>query len=121
MILPSMILPSVTLSSRAPWLSVPMVCLALAGCAPAAGPVAEKAANDGVAQKLTLGVSRAEADVALGIEAGFERNPMNYDEECVSYAYGDGKYVHAVFRGGALVQRSDGHRSLCTYGSLIGG
>ena len=95
--------------------------LALTACMDSA-PTSESGGNDGVAKKLSLGVTKAEADVALGVEAGFERNPKNYDEECVSYAYGDGpRFVHAVFRGGKLVQRSDGHRGLCTYGTLVSG
>lgn len=98
--------------------------LSLTACMEAAPP-ASKPGNDGVAQKLAMGVSRAEAEVALGTEAGFERNPKNYDESCVSYAYGDfgggPRYVHATYRGGKLVARTDGHSGLCTYGSLISG
>ena len=101
-----------------PRLVLALTALMLSACTVGA-PQADKPGNDGVAQKLTLGVTRAEAEVALGTEAGFERNPKNFDESCVSYAYGDGpKYVHAVYRGGTLVRRTDGHRQLCTYGTL---
>ena len=96
--------------------------LCLSGCMDATPP-AQAPRDDGVAQRLTLGASRAEADLAFGSEAGFERNPQNYDESCVSYAYGDGaagpRYIHARFRGDALVARSDGHGVICTYGLLI--
>lgn len=96
--------------------------LPLAGCMEATPPAVTNG-SDGVAQKLTMGVTRAEADVALGMDAGFERNPKNFDEECVSYAYGGvpTRYVHAVFRQGRLVAASDAHPTLCTYGSLIKG
>lgn len=97
-------------------------CAMLSGCMEPTPQATPGARSDGVAQKLSLGVNRAEAEVALGMDAGFERNPKNFDESCVSYAYGDGpKYVHAVFRGGKLVQRTDGHRALCTYGQLAEG
>ncbi|MFW2589495.1 hypothetical protein [Sagittula sp. SSi028] len=94
----------------------------LSGCM-ATTPSVQAPRDDGVAQRLALGASRAEADLAFGTEAGFERNPQNYDESCVSNAYGDGaagpRYVHARFRGDALVARSDGHGAICTYGLLI--
>ncbi|GAA4227368.1 hypothetical protein J4E08_20830 [Sagittula sp. NFXS13] len=104
---------------------LPIALAALTACQSGDQPMTARSKDDGVAQKLALGISAAEAEVALGMEAGFERNPQNYDESCSSYAYGDfgdgPRYVHARFRDGALVQRSDGHRGLCTYGSLIGG
>lgn len=76
-----------------------------------------------MAAKLSSGITEAEAGVALGVEAGLERNPENWDESCLSYAYGDSplRYVHAVFRKGVLVRATDGHREICTYGTLASG
>lgn len=77
-------------------------------------------ANDGMAAKLFPGSTQAEVEAQLGFDAGFERNPADFDESCVSYPYGDGtRHVHAVFRAGRLVRASDGHESLCTYGTLV--
>lgn len=106
-----------------PVLIVPF-CL-LAACVerpPATGeaPAAGAGRSDGVAAALPVGATKAEIDAKLGMDAGFERNPRNFDEACASYAYGDGpSYVHAVFRGEVLVQASDAHPGLCTYGSLV--
>ena len=87
-----------------------------------AAPPAQRSGNDGVADKLALGVTKAEVDTALGIEAGFERNPANWDESCASYAYGGDRrrYVHAVFEDGVLTRASDGHGTICTYGASVG-
>ncbi|MBP0483604.1 hypothetical protein [Sagittula salina] len=75
---------------------------ALSACAIVSLAPAVRGGTDGVAAKLRPGVTRAEADVALGPDAGFERNPKDFDESCVSYAYGGVPplYVHAVFRAG---------------------
>lgn len=94
--------------------------LSVAGClqgAPA-GDASQPARSDGVARKLAVGVSPAEATVALGADAGFERNPDNWDESCVSYSYGTPeapKYVHAVFVNDALVRATDAHVGICSY------
>lgn len=94
--------------------------LSVAGCLQG-GPVgdaSQPAGSDGVARKLAVGVSPAEATVALGADAGFERNPNNWDESCVSYSYGTPeapKYVHAVFVNDALVRATDAHVGICSY------
>jgi len=108
--------------SRVRHMGMLCACLALSGClspTPGAGP----AGNDGVAEKMSLGISPAEAEVAMGFEAGFERNPNNWDEACYSYGYGDSpkRYVHAVYRQNALVRATDGHSAICTYGTLVSG
>jgi hypothetical protein len=85
-------------------------------------PQTARGGNDGVAAQLSAGISRAEAEALLGMEAGFERNPADWDESCVSYAYGDGRprYVHAVFRNGTLQRASDGHGAICTFEGFSG-
>lgn len=110
---------------RLPRLALIVPFCLLAACVertPAAGegPAAAAGRSDGVAAGLPIGATKAEIDARLGMEAGYERNPRNFDEACASYAYGDGPaYVHAVFRGDALVQATDAHPGLCTYGSLV--
>ncbi|MGH1415352.1 MAG: hypothetical protein ACRBB0_17825 [Pelagimonas sp.] len=92
--------------------------LSLAGCMQGAAPGADAPKSDGVARKLSKGVSPSEAAVALGPDAGFERNPANWDEACVSYNYGTTeapKYVHAVFVNDALTRATDGHFEICSY------
>ncbi|KUF11156.1 hypothetical protein [Pseudoponticoccus marisrubri] len=79
--------------------------------------------GDNVARKLTPGVTKPEVDVALGNDAGYERNPADFDEACASYNYGTAdspKYVHAVFRNGQLQRATDGHLVLCSYDSAAG-
>ncbi len=92
--------------------------LGVAGCMQGAAPDASTPSSDGVARKLAKGVSPAEAAVALGPDAGFERNPNNWDEACVSYNYGSAeapKYVHAVFVNDAMTRATDGHLDICSY------
>lgn len=94
--------------------------LIVAGCMQGTGGMdaSQPANSDGVARKLAVGVSSAEAAVALGPDAGFERNPDNWDESCVSYSYGTAeapKYVHAVFVSDALVRATDAHIGICSY------
>lgn len=94
--------------------------LSVAGCMQGAGgpDASEPARSDGVARKLAVGVSPAEATVALGTDSGFERNPDNWDESCVSYSYGTAeapRYVHAVFVKDALVRATDAHVGICSY------
>lgn len=94
--------------------------LALSGCMEAASPVARGAgpASDGQAAKLKTGMSENAAFEVFGPESGFERNPANWDQSCLSYAYGSAeapRYVHALFENGALVQATDGHAALCTF------
>ena len=96
---------------------------ACTGGAPApTGGTATAVAADGQAAKLTAGMSENDAFAVFGPEAGFERNPADFDETCLSFAYGDAtapRFVHAVFRAGALVGATDGHAALCTYASAI--
>ena len=96
------------------------LCL-LAACSGGGGPSTQAPGNDGVADKLPVGAARSDVEATLGIDRGFERNPANFDESCVSYVYGaEGRerFVHAVFRQDRLVRATDGHGVLCTYGSL---
>lgn len=93
--------------------------VALAGCMEASAPSGPVA--DGEARKLKPGMSQNEAFAVFGPESGFERNPADWDEVCLSYAYGPAEapsYVHARFRGDALTQATDGHRTLCTYDAV---
>lgn len=96
--------------------------LALSGCMDAAAPVTGGGGQGAEARKLSSGMSPAQAEAVFGLDAGFERNPANWDESCVSYAYGSGeapRYVHAVFRNDRLVRSTDGHGAICTYGALM--
>ncbi|SMX30160.1 hypothetical protein TRP8649_04301 [Pelagimonas phthalicica] len=94
----------------------------VSGCMQGAGPAGEGGVpkSDGVARKLAKGVSPSEAEVALGPDSGFERNPSNWDEACVSYNYGSAeapRYVHAVFVNDALTRATDGHLDICSFGA----
>ena len=74
------------------------------------------------ARKLTRGMTNAQADAVFGLDAGYERNPANWDETCVSYAYGAAeapRYVHAVFQNEKLIRSTDGHGAICVYGDLV--
>ncbi|MCT4611058.1 MAG: hypothetical protein N4A70_17880 [Pelagimonas sp.] len=97
---------------------------ALAGCvAPQADEVPRRT-GDGVAKKLQPGSSKEVVDVALGLDAGFERNPEDWDQSCASYNYGSEaspKYVHALFRNGVLTRATDGHLVLCHFGEVAPG
>lgn len=97
--------------------------LALGGCMDGAAPVSGGGGGQGAeGRKLSAGMTRTQADAVFGLDAGFERNPANWDESCVSYAYGDAatpRYVHAVFRGDALTRATDGHGAICTYGDAL--
>lgn len=103
------------------FLPVAFACL-LSACSGGGGTTAGGGGgNDGVADKLPVGAARSDVEATLGIDRGFERNPANFDESCVSYVYGgEGRerFVHAVFRQDRLVRATDGHGVLCTYGSL---
>ncbi|WGW05470.1 hypothetical protein [Tropicibacter oceani] len=92
--------------------------LSLAGCMQGAAPGAGATANDGMASKLKPGSSENDAFLTFGPESGFERNPQNWDQSCLSYAYGPGdapRYVHALYENGALVRATEGHGGLCTF------
>lgn len=72
------------------------------------------------ARKLSSGMSPAQAEGVFGLDAGYERNPANWDEACISYAYDGGtRYVHAVYRNDRLVRATDGHGAICTYGDAL--
>ena len=67
-------------------------------------------------------MSKAQADAVFGLDAGYERNPANWDEACVSYAYGTAdtpRYVHAVFQKEQMVRATDGHGAICIYGAAL--
>lgn len=86
------------------------------GCMQTAAPTART--DDGEARKFKPGMSQNDAFAAFGPESGFERNPANWDEVCLSYAYGSAEapsYVHARFTGDVLTGATDGHAGLCTY------
>ncbi|MGP6086755.1 hypothetical protein [Antarctobacter jejuensis] len=97
---------------------------ALAGCMNAAAPVSG-AGGGGTgpeARKLSAGMTKLQADAVFGLDAGYERNPANWDEACASYAYGPAEaplYVHATFAGDTLLRATDGHGAICTYGAAI--
>ncbi|MBY6113273.1 hypothetical protein KUW09_04960 [Mameliella alba] len=97
--------------------------LALGGCMEGAAPVTGGGGGQGAqARKLSTGMSPAQAEAVFGVDAGYERNPADWDETCVSYVYGtEGnlRYVHAIFRGDRLVRATDGHGAICTYGGLV--
>ncbi len=103
------------------------VLMALGACLPgggavSTGPTTAARADDGEAAKLRPGMSENDAFAVFGPESGFERNPADFDESCLSYAYGPAEtpsYVHARFRAGALVQATDGHPGLCTYADPV--
>jgi len=94
--------------------------LVLAGCeaGPGGGSGGGGAAGDGQAGKLRVGSSENDAFAIFGPDSGFERNPANWDQSCLSYAYGSAetpRYVHAVYENGALVRATDGHTGICTF------
>lgn len=98
--------------------------LALGGCMDGATPASGGAGGGqgAEARKLSAGMTQVQSDAVFGLDAGYERNPANWDESCVSYAYGDAgtpRYVHAVFRGGRLLRATDGHGAICTYGAAL--
>ena len=97
--------------------------LTLTGCLETAAPAAGGGGGNGAqARKLSSGMSRAQADAVFGLDAGFERNPANWDESCVSYAYGTAeapRYVHATFRNDTPTRSTDGHGAICTYGAAL--
>ena len=96
--------------------------LGLSGCMETAAPVAGGGGNGAEARKLSGGMTKAQADAVFGMDAGYERNPANWDEACVSYAYGSPeapRYVHAVFRNERLTRSTDGHGAICTYGTAL--
>lgn len=75
----------------------------------------------GPASKLPQGASSNDAFAVFGPESGFERNPNNFDETCLSYAYGATEtpsYVHAYFVNDVLSRATDGHAGLCTYADI---
>ena len=79
-------------------------------------------ASGGQAARLRPGMTENDAFAVFGPESGFERNPADFDESCLSYAYGDAtapRYVHARFRSGALMQATEGHATLCTYADPV--
>lgn len=97
-------------------LIAPAALLLAAACQPAA-PVS-RGVGDGMAAKLRPGMTENEAFALFGPESGFERNPQNWDQSCLSYAYGPAeapRYVHAVFQNGALLRATDGHDGLCIF------
>lgn len=98
----------------------------LSGCMPGATPLAGGGVGGGStgaeARKLSNGMTKADADAVFGLDAGYERNPANWDESCVSYIYGSAenpRFVHAVFRNERLIRSTDGHGAICIYGDLI--
>lgn len=96
--------------------------LALAGCMETAAPAGGGGGNGPEARKLSAGMTRAQTDAVFGLDAGFERNPANWDESCVSYAYGNAdapRYVHATFLGDRMTRATDGHGAICTYGATL--
>ena len=93
--------------------AVPVLALTLAGCQVAA-PTGGATGGDTV-PGLSPGMTPAQAQAALGPDTGYERNPADWDETCISHADPRGGMVHAVFRGGALVRATGGHGTICTY------
>lgn len=99
-----------------------LVPLALVACTDGAVSTASTGASDGVARQLNPGMTAAEAEATLGMDAGFERNPANWDQSCISYAYESAegpRYVHAVFENETLVRATDGHGDICTYADPV--
>jgi hypothetical protein len=95
--------------------------VALGGCMDGAAPVSG-GSTGAEARKLSAGMTPAQADAVFGVDAGYERNPANWDESCVSYAYGSPeapRYVHAAFRNDRMVRATDGHGAICTYGDVL--
>ena len=95
-----------------------LVPLVLVACTDGPVSTAGPGATDGVAGQLSAGMTAAQAEATLGMDAGYERNPANWDESCVSFVYdsgGDRRFVHAVFENETLVRATDGHASICTY------
>lgn len=75
--------------------------LALGGCMEGATAVGGSTGGGQgpEARKLSSGMTPAQAEGVFGLDAGYERNPANWDEACISYAYdGGARYVHAVYR-----------------------
>ena len=96
-------------------LALPLGLLVLA-CQPVPAPMSRS--GDGMAAKLRPGITENDAFAVFGPESGFERNPANWDQSCLSYAYGDAsdpRYVHAIFANGALIEATDGHPAICTF------
>ncbi|WP_425099592.1 hypothetical protein [Tropicibacter sp. S64] len=94
-----------------------LTALALTGCTegPAGGSSPATAAASGLARQLTPGMTEEQVFTIAGTEAGYERNPDNWDQACLSYG-SEGSYTHATFENGVLLSASDGHATLCTYG-----
>ncbi|MBS0124587.1 hypothetical protein [Thetidibacter halocola] len=98
------------------WRALPLL-LTLAACQ-AQPPTTATRSGDGMADRLRPGMTENDAFGLFGPESGFERNPADWDQSCLSYAYGPvgaPLYVHALFRAGALEQATDGHAGLCTF------
>ncbi|MFC0156860.1 hypothetical protein [Mameliella alba] len=96
--------------------------LALGGCMEGATAVGGSTGGGQgpEARKLSSGMTPAQAEGVFGLDAGYERNPANWDEACISYAYdGGARYVHAVYRNDRLVRATDGHGAICTYGAAL--
>ncbi|MCC1494354.1 hypothetical protein [Cognatishimia sp. F0-27] len=75
-------------------------------------------AADGEANRLDAGMTEAEVLEKMGPENGFERNPVNLDQTCLSFNYGSEaapRYVHALMERNVLVRATDGHGALCTF------
>lgn len=93
--------------------------VATSGCMESTAPATRS--GDGEARKFKPGMSQNDAFAAFGPESGFERNPADWDEVCLSYAYGPAEapsYVHARFRGDVLISATDGHAGLCIYDAV---
>ena len=89
----------------------------IAACQPVSAPVS-RGGGDGMAAKLRPGMTENDAFGVFGPESGFERNPDNWDQSCLTYAYGDAGaplYVHAVYENGVLIRATDGHPAICTF------
>ncbi|MBV2360062.1 hypothetical protein KUH32_09775 [Thalassococcus sp. CAU 1522] len=100
------------------WMTGCVAALSVAGCMQAAPSTGPSASTDGHAAKLRPGMSPNDAFLTFGPESGFERNPANWDESCLSYAYGPAeqpRYVHARFVNDALATATDGHPGICSY------
>lgn len=88
----------------------------------AAEPASGGGGSGPEARKLSTGMSKAQADAVFGVDAGYERNPANWDEACASYAYGTAeapRYVHATFLGDQMTRATEGHAAICTYGDAL--
>ena len=93
--------------------------LFVAGCVQGTAPSSSRAGSSaGMANQVTPGMSEDDVFAVFGPDDGFARNPDNWAESCISYAYGSEtapRYVHAVFENGALLRATDGHDAPCTY------